>query len=299
MAMEQVTIWYLTDNDSGTKLTNAITGLGLPLNLISGHSLDHANIIEDDINIFIFDLLEIELSVLIDQLAKDERIRSSLKFVMIKKNQTKEISNLNYNLMHLEFLNRPVDRREFMLLLEKTIIVERYREIMRFISRESEMRIEAYEGLMDINRKNVFESNKEKVAFEKILNYEKRLMKEQTNLSSAIRDFTLLRQMDMYNMRDRIKAEEMLSDLRRAELMDAHKVIHAQESVIDYGAKELYDAQKIINARERVEELSRSEIIELHKEISRLKSLNHQMSEEIERLKSENRGLREKMGGGR
>jgi regulator of replication initiation timing len=296
-AMEQVTIWYLTDNDGSAKLTNAITGLGLPLNFISGYSLDRANIIEDDINIFIFDLLEIELSALIEQLAKDERIRSSLKFVIIKKNQTKEIANLNYNLMHLEFLSRPVDRREFMLLLEKTIIVERYREMMRFISRESEMRIEAYEGLMDINRKNVFESDKEKAAFENILNYEKRLMKEQTNLSSAIRDFTLLRQLDMYNMRDRIKAEEMLSDLRRAELMDAHKVIHAQESVIDYGARELHDAQKIINARERVEELSRSEIIELHKEISRLKNLNHQMSQEIERLKSENSELREKLGG--
>jgi len=218
---------------------------------------------------------------------------------MIKKNQIKEITNLSYNLMHLELLNRPVNRREFMLLLEKTIIVERYREIMRFISREAETRIEAYEGLMDINRKNVFESDKEKAAFEKILNYEKNLMKEQSNLSTAIRDFTLLRQMDMFNMQDRIKAEEMLSDLRRKELMDAHKVIHAQESVIDYGAKELYDAQKIITAREQVEELSRSEIIELHKEISRLKDHNRQLSEEIKRLVSENKELRAKLGGGR
>jgi hypothetical protein len=296
--MEQVTIWYLSDNDSGTKLVNSITGLGLTLNQVSGHTLTNANILDDDINIFIFDIIGIEPGDLIEEMRKDERLQSSLKFLIVKKNQIKNLTNLNYNLLHLEFLNRPVDRREFMLLLEKSIIVERYREIMRFISREAESRIEAYEGLMDINRKNVFSSSNEKAAFEKILAFEKNLMKEQSNLSAAIRDFTLMRQIDMFDMRDRIKAEEMLGELRRKELMDAHDVIHAQESVINYGAKELYDAQKIINAREQVGELSRSELMELHEEILRQKGLNRQMSDEIERLLSEIKDLRGKRDGG-
>ena len=58
MEMEQVTIWYLKDNDSGTKLVNAITGLGLTVNLISGYKLKHANIIEDEINILIYDFAD-------------------------------------------------------------------------------------------------------------------------------------------------------------------------------------------------------------------------------------------------
>jgi hypothetical protein len=296
--MEQVTIWYLSDNDSGSKLVNAITGLGLPLNQVSGTSLNHANIREDVINIFIFDIVTVEPGKIIDEIKKDRRLQSFLKFLFVKKNQIKNLSNLNYNLLHLEFLNRPVDKREFMLLLEKSIIVERYREIMKFISKEAESRIEAYEGLMDINRKNVFESEKEKEAFEKILAFEKNLMKEQSNLSTAIRDFTLLRQMDMYEMRDRIKAEELLGELRRKELMDAHQVIHAQESVINYGAKELHDAKRIITAREQVDELSRSELIGLHEEISRQKVLNKQMSGEIERLLLEIKDLQERLGGG-
>jgi hypothetical protein len=296
--MEQVTIWYLSDNDSGSKLVNAITGLGLPLNQVSGTSLNHANIREDVINIFIFDIVTVEPGKIIDEIKKDRRLQSFLKFLFVKKNQIKNMSNLNYNLLHLEFLNRPVDKREFMLLLEKSIIVERYREIMKFISKEAESRIEAYEGLMDINRKNVFESEKEKEAFEKILAFEKNLMKEQSNLSTAIRDFTLLRQMDMYEMRDRIKAEELLGELRRKELMDAHQVIHAQESVINYGAKELHDAKRIITAREQVDELSRSELIGLHEEISRQKVLNKQMSGEIERLLLEIKDLQERLGGG-
>jgi len=288
--MEQVTIWYLKDNDSGTKLVNAITGLGLTVNLISGFKLKSANINEEEINIFIYDIVDISPDLLLNEITKDERLQSFLKFIMIKKGQVKGLMKLNYNMMHLEFLNRPVDRRELLLLLEKSIIVERYREIMRLISKESEQRIEAYEGLMDINRKNVFESDKEKMAFEKILAFEKNLMKEQSNLSCAIRDFTLLRQIDLFDMRDRIKAEEMLAELRRKELIDAHEVIQAQESVIDYSAKELDDAKKIIDAREKVEELSRSETMELHRELSRQKELNRKLEGDIARLIEEMKG---------
>lgn len=285
--MEKVTIWYLKDNDTGSRLLTSITGLGLTVNVIAGYSLNHANIIEDEINIFIYDIISVEPAKLIEDITGDERLQSFLKFLMVKKSQLKGISRLNYNLMHLEFLNRPIDKREFMLLLEKSIIVERYREIMKFISREAESRIEAYEGLMDINRKNVFDSDKEKEAFEKILDFEKNLIKQQSNLSTAIRDFTLLRQMNLFDMRDRIKAEEMLAELRRKELMDAQNVIKAQESVIDYSARELDNAKRIIDAREKVEELSRSELIELHKEIERQKELNQHLAEQVNRLLSD------------
>lgn len=284
MKMEKLTIWYLKDNDVSNEIVDAITGLGLKVNLISGYKLSHANILDEEINIFIFDILNTDPKLVIKEIMKEERLQSFLKFMITKKNQVKEISKLNYNLMHLEFLNRPMDKREFLLLLEKSIIVERYREIMKFISKEAESRIEAYEGLMDINRKNVFESEKEKEAFEKILDFEKNLIQQQTNLSAAIRDFTLLRQMNLYDMRDRIKAEEMLTELRRKELMDARDVIKAQESVIDYAAKEVDSAKKIIDAREKVEELSRSELLELHKEIGRQKALNKQLAEQVDRL---------------
>jgi hypothetical protein len=285
--MDKVTVWYLRDNEAGTRIVNAITGLGLTVNLITGYKLHHANIVEDEINVFIFDIINTDPDQLIKEMAKDERLQSYLKFMMVKKSQVKEIAKLNYNLMHLELLNRPVDMREFLLLLEKSIIVERYREIMKFISKEAESRIEAYEGLMDINRKNVFESEKEKEAFEKILDFEKNLIRQQTNLSTAIRDFTLLRQMNLFDMRDRIKAEEMLAELRRKELMDARDVIKAQESVIDYSAKELNDAKKIIDAQEKVEELSRTELLDLHREINRQKELNKQLADQVNRLLSD------------
>jgi len=291
--MDKVTIWYMKDNDGGTKIVNAVTALGLTVNLVAGYRLSSASINIEDINIFIYDIIGTDPADIIAEIGSDDRLRNFLKFLMIKKSQFKEIQRLNYNILHLEFLYRPVDRREFLLLLEKSIIVERYREIMKFISKEAESRIETYEGLLNINRKNVFESEKEKQAFERIIEFEKNLMKEQSNLSSAIRDFTFLRQRDLFDMRDRIKAEEMLSDLRRKELMDAHDVIHAQESLIDYSARQLAEAKKIIDARERVEELSRSELIELHQELDRQKKLNEELSARVERLLEELRETKE------
>lgn len=297
--MEKLTIWYLKDNDGGSEIVNAIAGLGLNVNTVSGYKLKHANIVEEHINIFIFDILSTDPVVVVKEIMNDSRLEGFLKFMIVKKNHIKEISKLNYNMLHLEFLNRPVDKREFLLLLEKSIIVERYREIMKFISKEAESRIEAYEGLMDINRKNVFESDKEKEAFEKILDFEKNLIQQQTYLSAAIRDFTLLRQMNLYDMRDRIKAEEMLAELRRKELMDAKDVIKAQESVIDYAAKEVDSAKKIIDAREKVEELSRSELMELHKEIARQKAINKQLAEQVDRLLADVKNSKGKSGRGK
>jgi hypothetical protein len=129
--------------------------------------------------------------------------------------------------------------------------------------------------------------------------FEKNLIQQQTNLSAAIRDFTLLRQMNLYDMRDRIKAEEMLTELRRKELMDARDVIKAQESVIDYAAKEVDSAKKIIDAREKVEELSRSELMELHKEIARQRALNKQLAEQVDRLLADVKNDKGKSGRGK
>ena len=290
--MEKVTIWYLTDNEQGRKVAGAIRDMRLTINIIEGHDLKDANIVHEEINIFIIDITGEEPGKLLEYCSTEQRIQGFLKFMVVNKKEIKSMSTASFNIYHLEFIGRPVSINEFLLLLEKSIIVERYREIMRTISRESGGRIEAYEGLMDINRKNIFESEKEKEAFENILNYEKNLLKEQTQLNKAIKDFTLMRHEELFDLKRRIHAEEMLSDLRRKELIDANNVINAQENVIDYSAKTIEETRDIFNATERVAELSRIEAIDLHEELMKEKSLNAMLSEEIERLLQELSALR-------
>ena len=188
------------------------------------------------------------------------------------------------NVMHLEFVSSPIKVREFLLLLEKVILVEQYHVMMKYISKESEDRIEAYEGLMDINRKEIFDSLKEKKSFEKILRYEKNLQKEQTRLTNAIHDFTMVRKSDFFDMKKRIDAEENLSKLRFNEIDNAKTTIVAQESIIDFSAEELSNAQKILNAKEYVAEMGRNEAMELHEQLAQQKTINESLSEEIENL---------------
>jgi hypothetical protein len=95
-------------------------------------------------------------------------------------------------------------------------------------------------------------------------------------------------------MKDRIKAEEMLTDLRRKELMDANSVIKAQESLIDFSSLELHEANKIIDAKERVEELGRLEAIGLHQELLTEKEKNQKLAEELQQLRGEVAHLRAK-----
>lgn len=282
--MEQVSIWYLTDNEHGEKLSESIRGLGLSVNLLKTRNFDEANVIQDEINIFIIDMIDINPETLINEMLNWHKLAGFLKFVILPKKDINNILKVSINLLHLEFITRPVDRREFLLLIEKSIIVERYRELMTNISQETETRIENYEGLMDINRKKIFSTDTEKQAFQKILHYEKGLIREQRKLNDAIKEFSIMRQKDLIDMKNRIHAEEMLADLRHKEMIDAKEVIEAQESVIDFSTVKLEETKQILNASEQVAELSRSEAIDLHKRLEYEKIVNKNLSEEIEKL---------------
>jgi len=290
--MKSVNIWFLTDNADGVKLAGAIRDLGLTVHSIKGAGFGHANIIRDDMNLFIVDLKKKKLPGIIANLRDDERLNSFLKFVILPKREIRKAVNISLNLMHIEFISRPVNSREFILLLEKSVVVEKYKEMMKLVSRDSETRIGAFESLMEIGRKDIFESDKEKEAFEKIIDYERHLIAEQSRLNSAIKEFTLLRQKDLFDLKNRVKAEEMLVDLRRAEMMDARKVIEVQEAVIDFSAHKIDEAGRIIDATERVQELSRKEALDLHEQLRKAKERNAELEKEVERLRGELRELR-------
>jgi len=285
--MKNVYIWYMTDNDDGKKVAGAIKDMGLKVNLITQNDLSESNIVHSDTNIFIIDLKKKKLPEIIGMIRDEERISLFLKFVILQKREIRKAVNISLSLMHIEFISRPVEHREFVLLLEKSVVVERYKEMLKLISSEAESRIGAFESLMDINRKDIFESDKEKEAFEKILEYEKHLMDEQTRLNRAIKEFTLMRQRELFDIKNRVKAEEMLADLRRLEMLDAKNIIKAQEAVIDFSSRELKEAGKIIDATEKVQELSRVEAMELHNRLRDELENKRKLEYELQQLREE------------
>jgi len=286
--MERADIWYCTDNDKGKEIYETLKLLGLNIVLVEDKNFSSCNVLPSQINIFIIDLITVEFSEILSMLRKDERLHKFIKYLILFKKQIRKASQLSIDVMHLEILSRPIKKREFSLLLEKSIVVERYKEMLNLFSLEATERIEEYTNLLDINRKESFFDEKEKNIFSKIINFEKHILKEQKELNAAIGNFTRLRQKELFDLKKRIDAEEMLSELKRQELMDAKSVIEAQSAVIEYSSKELQSAEEIIHATEAVQELSRLEAIKLHEELEKEKQKNEELQKKIEMLVKKN-----------
>jgi len=170
---ENIIVWYLTDNESGEKTASAIKGAGITVKLFETLSLTAVGY--DDINIFIFDMAKGEPQDIIDYCASKQDFWGFTKFVVIDKKNLKTLLSTSFNIDHLEFLSKPVNTDEFLLLLEKTILLEYCRKNIH-VTGLGELNL--LEGFLSIGRKDVFD-HKNKVD---IFAYMRALHKEETDV---------------------------------------------------------------------------------------------------------------------
>ncbi len=285
--MDTIEILYFTNNKEEENLILKIRQMGVTVTLCNFDNIEKICENRGEFCILIFDLIDMKPEELIRRLSKIQSLDSCIKLIIT---ENKDIEGIYFNIVHLlnlEFIIKPVDERSFMLLLEKTLLVERYRQLMKLITDESESRINVLEYMLNIHRKNESSEISEKEIFIRILDFEKKMMEEHLNLNNSIRNIALYRNNEFIALQDRVKAEEMLDDLRREEMINANRTIKAQESLLEYSSRELVEAKKIMRARETVEELSRAEAIDLHRELDRLRNEKKMLEEEIESLKAE------------
>jgi hypothetical protein len=292
--MENANVVVFTDNYEGRELAKVIESLGLTVKLVSTFS--NTSILKKcrENYILIFDITGLKTEEILSLADSIEEGSSRVKFIIMPPEKMDNSHVKTSNVTHVEFIASPVDNREFLLLLEKTILVEKYKKLMSMISKESESRMEIFEAVLCPDRKDSFSDKAEKEAFVKMIDFEKKLMEEQLNLNDTIRRIALMRNRDYLVLKERVEAEEMLDELRRNELLNANKIIEVQEVLIDYSSKELYDAKKIIDATENVAELSRVEALELHNELIRLREEKSDLESKIKSLVDENMELKKR-----
>ncbi|MFA5517810.1 MAG: hypothetical protein WDA74_01005 [Spirochaetota bacterium] len=292
--MENANVIVFTDNYEGRELAKAIESLGLTVKVVSSFSQKQVLDNYRDNYILIFNITDLEVSSVLDFAESLEGGSSKVKFIIMEQSKIGTANVKTSNVTHVEFIGSPVDKREFLLLLEKTLLVEKYKNLMVLISKESESRLEIFETVLGPCHENYSDDKADKEAFLKMIDFEKKLMKEQLNLNDAIRRIALMRNRDYFLLKERVLAEEMLDTLRQNELMNANKVIEAQEALIDYSAKEFYDARRIIDATNNVAELSRVEALELHEELLLVKKENKELTLKIKSLMDENMELKKR-----
>jgi len=285
--MDKIEILFFTDNKIGESLAGRVKQMGVSVTVCNFNDIEKICKDQTGYCILIFDLVKKKPEELIKNLSEIKDLENIIKLIITEK---ADIDGVFFNALHLlnlEFIIKPVDERSFLLLLEKTLLVEKYRQLMKLISDESESRIDVIECMLNIKRKDMYDEGTEKEIFIKILDFEKRLMEEHLNLNNSIRAIALSRNNEFIALKDRIRAEEMLNELRREELINANRIIEAQESLIEYSSMELIETKKIMNAKENVEELSRVEAMDLHDELKRLKGEKRILEGKIETLMTE------------
>jgi len=287
--MDAIDIWYLTDNDEGKGIAQTLSAMGFSTHFVSGTFPSIAAFDEKGVNLFIIDFSLSSCDQILDLIRKEERIRSFQKIVILPLDSVEKAASEVRDILHIDFVSRPYNKRELLLLLEKSAVVEKYREIMKSISHDAEGRIEAFESLMHIHQGNLLESDGEKAIFDKIVIFERRLLDEQKKLNDAIREFASHRQKELFEIKNRLQAEELLDSLRRNEMLDAHDTIKAQQAVLDFSAREISETNRILQAAVITHELSREEALVLHDELEKTRK-------KVQQLEQENAELKKKCG---
>jgi len=285
--MNRVDVWYLTDNDDGRSLEKTLSSLGFDSHQVTGSDFSKCSIDLSIPNIFIVDGERMGVEQAVSIFTGDARLHNFQKYFVVAADQIEQAVSLSGDIMQIDFIPRPYHNREFLLLIEKAVVVEKYRNMMKVISRDAESRIEEFESLLRIHKNDVFKNDTEKEAFGKIMAFETKLVQEQKKLNDAIREFTALRQKELFEMKSRIHAEELLDMFRRSEMIDAQETIRAQQAVLDFSSKALDDANKIIKASEITGELSRDEAIKLHETLRSERARGDVLAKEVEYLKKQ------------
>jgi hypothetical protein len=304
--MNSVEICFIFDSNEASLVSERLGDLGLVV-----HEYDFSNIHDlklnpEKVNIVLIDLEKVSVVEIITSLRKNSHLTDSITYVMISPQYMGDALSITGSLLQTEFIEKPYNRREFILLIEKTIVVEKYRELMGQLSSEYKERIENYENIFDTNKNNVFESEKSDETFKRILNFERNLIERQKELNERIKEFSCFREQDFAQARDMLFANAMLDKLREKELLEARDTITAQEHVIDfagmlleekikeveaeqhvleYASESAEGQKKIIEAQEQVVEFSREEALKLHNRIKALYDEKNELQDENQRLK--------------
>lgn len=291
--MIDVKVYFFTDNNGGKILASRIAQLGFEPEFIkNSQKLAAIGSTADIFTILIVDLADFKKEKIIRILNKYP-LPGVLKLFIFDDCAGTEEFYSSGNFLNMELFSRPIDTRAFLLLFEKIILAEKYKRLMRLISREAEIRIPRLEEILTSSSEGDFE-DAERGFFLRIIDFEKRILAEHRNLNDTIRRIALLRNNENMELKDRIRAEELLNELRTQELMDAKSVITAQESLLDYSTRELRDAKMTLTARENVEELGRVEAINLHEELDRLRDVNKNLEKRIQLLQQDNEALKKR-----
>jgi hypothetical protein len=179
--------------------------------------------------------------------------------------------NKEINSKHIEIIEKPFRKKELKLIIEKSIQAVYYKYSTMEIGSAILENFSHFEGLFNLASKETKDANDSVKAFELILDYEKKNKVSSKRIYEAMSKVDEMKETEMLQLFDLIKANEKLNALREAELKDALATKDATEKALEFSKIEEINMQKIINAHDRIFEYTDLEIRQLVEENKELK----------------------------
>jgi len=168
-------------------------------------------------------------------------------------------------------LQNPLHTRELRIILDRCIQTEFYKSAALDIGNSCLENVGFFEGVFSLAHKEYEDSKMENSALKSILDYEEQVKKSQIGINTAMDKVTDLKNQELIELHERVKASEQLDLLRETELKQALEIQKATEQVLNYSRIEEMQLDRILKAQDRLFEYTESEIRDLIEENKRLK----------------------------
>ncbi len=258
--MENIQIVVVSDNREGKRIAQGFQEVG-------------ADVVESSLkDLYKFQESareQIVLAVNLDKPAYPDVLKSLqklpqcaqwLKFIFIKAGLLKNIDYSAVDSRTLEFLQRPVRISEFLIIVEKSLLAERFRNTLQSHSQSKPAEKESLQNLYDLFRKKIFieDDRGPEQVFEKILNMQKKLDDEHLRYQKAIEKFSVAKQKNLFveqpaasgQLLEILKAQDSAAQLDREiidefdRLQDENErleeaLVKAQMRILDLEQKQL------------------------------------------------------------
>ncbi|EOQ88151.1 hypothetical protein LEP1GSC202_3141 [Leptospira yanagawae serovar Saopaulo str. Sao Paulo = ATCC 700523] len=168
-------------------------------------------------------------------------------------------------------LENPLHVRELRMILDRTIQSESYKAAALDIGNSCLENVGFFEGVFSLAHQEYEESKKENEALRSILQYEELVKRSQAGINNALEKVNDMKNQELIELHERVKASQQLDELREKELKQALELQKATEQVLNYSRIEEMNLDKILRAQDRLFEYTEQEIKELVEENRALK----------------------------
>lgn len=241
--------------------------LSISIQNYSVSEINSISLLKDKIYLFYIDLFEAEYRESKAQINKFLEANSDIKFVMYVGFTSEEFSQTTSTFC----LETPIRKSELKLIVEKTILAEFYKNSALEIGDACLNNVGFFEGVFELARKENLESKDTTLAFELILDYEKKNKVSKAQINQAIDRVIEMKDAELIHMNETLKATEKLNRLRESELKEEIATREAIEKALLFSHEEEINMQKIIKAQDKIFEFTDKEIRALVEENKQLK----------------------------